>query len=384
MKPVTLSGEQRSLALPLSAIGTGWIYRNSAPHLYARHAWYPSVVALPDTSLLATFVVGSAMESLDCSVHLARSVDGGRTWSHEGPLHRKAADCTETCRVTQLRDGRLLILLSESLRMDPDSGATNPETLGHVPTRMSILQSNDRGVTWSAPQPLTPPIESPSFELCSPIVELDDGRLVLPTSTWRGWDGSAPNGMKAVAFISEDGGNSWPRSVDVMNGCNDRVLFWEQKIAEIDHDRLLAIAWAYKEDSRSDLANHIAIANKRTLEFTAPKSIPLHGQTPSLLHLGEGRVLCVYRRTDEPGLYACLAHLDSSGHWDTIAQLALWKPAMVPAASNGAVLVEHFRALKCGAPCVLKLSNHEVLVAFWCVEDCVAGIRWISLNVRSD
>ena len=36
----------------------------------------------------------------------------------------------------------------------------------------------------------------PSFELCAPVTLLGDGRWLLPTSTWRGWDGALPNGHR--------------------------------------------------------------------------------------------------------------------------------------------------------------------------------------------
>lgn len=364
----------------LTLTHTGLVYRNPAPHLRPRQAYYPSVVTLGGAQMLASFMIASAMESVDGQMHLARSEDAGRTWSAPQPLHPKQPEWTETGRITHLGGGRGILLLSETYRPNPDVGATNPKNLGHAPTRLSLMSSDDGGANWSEPRRIDPPLVGPTFELCSPVVPLSDGRWLLPTSTWRGWDGDQPNGMKAVAFVSDDQGQTWPRHVDVMDGSRDGVLFWEQKIVAIDRGRLLAVAWAHEERTRRDRPNHFAVASQADLDFTPPAPLDLHGQTPELLHLGEGRVLCAYRRTDEPGLWGALAQIDADGRWRTLSQQPLWRPALPPPNQQQGGLVETFRGLKFGAPCLRRLDDGQIYLAFWCIEDCVANIRWMTLE----
>ena len=141
----------------------------------------------------------------------------------------------------------------------PDEGLANPENLGFVPTETLLLWSEDAGHTWAAPS-RWPPLVGPSFELCCPIVPLRDGRWFLPTSTWRGWDGDCPNGMKMVAFVSHDGGRSWPEYRDVMRDPEQRIIYWESKICEMPDGRLLAVAWVYDQVAAADLPNHYAIS----------------------------------------------------------------------------------------------------------------------------
>ena len=64
----------------IECLNTGLIYRNPKPHLRSVHAYFPSVVVLCEDEMLATLVLGSAFESVDFHVHLARSTDGGETW----------------------------------------------------------------------------------------------------------------------------------------------------------------------------------------------------------------------------------------------------------------------------------------------------------------
>lgn len=368
----------------LSVVQTGLLYRNPVPHLFARHAYYPSVVRLPDGAMLASFVIASAMESIDAQMYLARSDDDGRTWTDPAPLHEKSPTLTETGRITHVGGGRVVLLLSESQRPDPHVGAVNPANLGHVPTRFVLWRSDDGGRGWASLGAIDAPLVGPTFELCSPIVVLPDGRWLLPTSTWRGWDGEAPNGMKAVAFISDDQGVTWSRFVDVMNGTDRGVLFWEQKIESIDGNRLLAMSWAYHEPSRSDLPNHYALASQDSLQFSTSLPTSLQGQTPALLHLGAGVVLCVYRRTDEPGLWAATLLVEADNVLRVLDQQCLWRPMLPGKHDQREGLVEEFRGLKFGAPCLVRLDGDEVFLAFWCMEGCVSNIRWIRLRVASD
>ena len=70
--------------------------------------------------------------------------------------------------------------------------------MGFVETELTIMRSVDKGRTWNVPQTFEPPLTGPSFEMCCPIRILSDGRWIIPTSTWRSFDGYCPNGMKAV------------------------------------------------------------------------------------------------------------------------------------------------------------------------------------------
>lgn len=366
----------------LTVLETGLIYRDAKASASAGQAYFPSVVRLDDGCLLASLMIGSAMEALNCQVHLCRSSNGGRTWTSPRPVAEKGPCETQTGRLTHLGDGRVVLLLSTSQRLDPEAGATNPSNLGHVPNPLSLYRSEDGGEHWSSPEPVDPPLIGPAFELCSPIVVLGDGRWLLPTSTWRGWDGDAPNGMKAVAFVSDDQGATWPRYVDVMDGTATATLFWEQKIIQLDQDRLLSVAWAYDEAQRSDHPNHFALADRAMLNFSAPTPTPLQGQTPELMSLGAGRFLCVYRRTDSPGLWSCVAHIDCDGQWRTEAEDGLWVPERAMQRTDGVSLSEGFRTLQVGAPCLTPLGDDLALLSFWVVEDNRANIRWMRLKVR--
>lgn len=365
----------------MELINTGLIYRNPKPHVRSRHAYFPSLVNLRDGELLCSFVMSEAFESADGRVFLARSLDSGDTWQLEGRMltDRSSEPYSETCRIARFADGGLAANVFFFNRHRADEGLANPQTLGFVETELALFRSTDSGRTWAGPEPLNPPIVGPEFEACSPIVELHDGRWLFPTSTWKAWDGSNPTGMKAVAFVSEDAGRTWPAHVDVLDGAAEGIIYFESKVVELRPGFLVSVAWAYQEASCADLPNAYSISTDGGRNFSPAQTTDLNGQTAAIHRLDDNRLLCVYRRVDEPGLWAAEV-LIKDGLWQTERQAALWGTSSLLTAECGQNRVRQFNVLRFGAPCLVELDAEHVLVAFWCVEDCVSEIRWFKLR----
>jgi sialidase-1 len=364
--------------------GTGLIYRNPKSHLHAIHAYFPSVVQLTNGELLCSLVLGEAFDAANCHTQVARSTDMGQTWRLEGPIYPGTPGrlTSDASRITALPDGGAVAFMVRSDRYSHfDEGLANPENLGFVPTEMLLLWSKDAGHTWTLPESFTPPLVGPSFELCCPIVPLRDGRWFLPTSTWRGWDGYCPNGMKMVALVSHDGGQSWPEYRDVMADPEQRIIYWESKVAEMPDGRLLAVAWVYDQVAAADLPNRYAISADGGNTWTAPQSTGLQGQTPTPYVLEDGRVLLVYRRIDRPGLWASLAHFEGDC-WVNDAEAPIWGAGAERLTGTSDNMVQNFEVLRFGAPSIARLSDGTIFMAFWCYEDCVSVIRWYKLAIR--
>jgi sialidase-1 len=375
----------------IAVLGTGLIYRNPKPHVRAVHSYFPSVVQLANGELLCSLVLGEAFDAVNCHAYLARSTDQGQTWHLEGPMYPGTTDrlTSDAVRLTALPDGGVVAFMVRSDRTDhPDEGLANPENLGFVPVETLLLWSRDAGHTWGLPEPLAAPLEGPSFELCCPIVLLRDGRWILPTSTWRGWNGDCPNGMKMVAFISHDFGRSWPEYRDVMRDPEQRVIYWESKICELPDGRLLAVAWAYDQVAAADLPNHYAVSADGGDTWSVPRSTGLQGQTPTPYVLdnahkdgaASGRVLLVYRRIDRPGLWANLSHLEGD-RWVNDGEATIWGAGAEGLTGDSSNMVQNFQVLRFGAPSVIRLNDSTLFLAFWCYEDCVSVIRWYKLAV---
>ena len=253
-------------------------------------------------------------ESFDYATYVSRSHDGGKTWED---LRRvlypeQAMEMSHTVCISRVGDRLIGIVRPVSSRRSRYRGSANPKNLGYVPMDLVTIESHDRGRTWSDPKKIEPPLIGPSFEVCHPVHELSDGRDGLATSNWKGWDGAAPNGMKAVALVSNDRGRSWPEYLNVINGYDKGVIHFEQSLVELADKRLLAVAWAYEEATGHTLPTPYVISEDGKT-FSKPRPNGLNGQTAKIIRLADGRILCLYRRHDQPGLWACRALTATTG-----------------------------------------------------------------------
>jgi sialidase-1 len=370
--------------MSIKVLGTGLVYRNPAPHVKSIHGYHPSVAALPNGELLATAILGEAFEAVNCHTHVFRSADHGETWTHEGPIYPGTKDrlTSDGSRISVLRNGEVVAFMVRSDRTDhPDEGLTSHETLGFVPTELMILRSGDNGHTWSKPEAFTPPLVGPSFELTAPILALPDGRCLLPTSTWRDWDGYCPNGMRMVAFISHDNVHTFPDYADVLYDPQQHIIYWETKIVRLADGRLLCVAWAYDESVNKDLPNQYTLSNDGGLTWLPAMSTGLQGQTPTSFPLADGRVLLVYRRMDRPGLWANLSHFEGN-RWVNDEAEPIWGAERLGLTSQTSDMAHNFNVLRFGAPTMAPAGDGSVFMAFWCYEDWVCNIRWYKLQVN--
>lgn len=359
---------------------TGIVYRNPKPYLRSVHTWHPSIALLQDGSLLAGFDIGQAVESLDYHTCTARSCDGGRTWSAPVPVMNDPVQrrSTHSVRIGSLNDGTLIAFGGRFYRDDPEEGLTNRANMGYVPMDLIQLTSNDGGRSWDGPVTVSTPLIGPGFEICHRVIELNDGRLLAPTATWKGWHGEAPHGMQAIALISHDRGRTWPEWMTVVDQYQQGIVSWEQGLTQLHDGRLIAVVWCFDEKSGKSLPNRWAIsADGRT--FSQPMLNGMAGETAKIITLTDGRVLCLYRRLDRPGLWASLVTIEDDC-WKTEAELSVWSGGRSGMLGERTSSSDELSALKFGFPSMVQLPNGDVIVVFWCLEDGIHNIRWVRLQ----
>lgn len=86
-------------------------------------------------------------------------------------------------------------------------------------------------------------------------------------------------------------------------------------------------------------------------------------------------MLCVYRRTDRPGLWAAVVDVENG--WRVLDQTELW--GGITGMRAAATMTENFAELKFGAPSLCVVPDGGILCAFWCYESNVSNIRLLRL-----
>src|SRR5579862_4190083 len=154
MKPMTTPSDAPSQTtgplqiVNIQVVNSGLIYRNPRPHVRSIHAYFPSVVSLPNGEMAATVCLGEAFEATNLHTVLLRSRDDGMTWELEGRLSTDVPDrlTTDSSRIAVLPDGEIAAFMVRHDRTEhPDEGFTNVENLGFVPTELLLLRSRDGG-----------------------------------------------------------------------------------------------------------------------------------------------------------------------------------------------------------------------------------------------
>ncbi len=362
----------------IEVLRSGVIYRNPKPHVYSLHGAHPSVVCLGAGKLVASAAIGQAFESADTRAYLFFSEDDGETWTDGVPFNPELLpDCSDMVRLSLLPDNSIAAVYHIHDRSRVGEGYTNPETQGFVDTHTYVSRSCDGGHTWEPIHEMGHPIKQP-IECQSSIFHHPDGRWFLPTSTFKCWDGSAPDGLFTFAIVSEDEGKTWPKVVTMFDRQDEGRLFYESGLTVLPDGKMVAVAWDYDDRNHVDLPVKYAVSEDGE-SFSDFKSTGILGQTTVAIALPDGKLLAVYRRLDKPGLYSSLVTLEN-GEWEELDCRCLW--------SNSAQLTRHtesmsenFAHLKFGAPrCIIK--DGKVFLVFWCYEDYQGIIRYMEIDIK--
>lgn len=371
--------------MSIKTIADGVLYRNPNPTQEARNAWHPRLVRTEDGQIIATFDIADSTDSLDYGTYISRSSDNGNTWEPPTPLLDAALVQHPTrltmhlARTSLMSNGEFVAVVGRYFREEDDNGFVCDETMGLCEMELLLARSRDLGRTWQPLEKITPPLEGPGFEVAHPIIELQDGRWVAPLATWHDQAGRAPNGHRAVAFVSSDQGKSWPTYLDVMEDGANGIIYFEQGLAQLTDGRLLATVWAYDQNTRQTRGIDYAVA--RGDRFTPHRPTPLKGETAKLIALPDGRALCVYRGLEPVGLVASIITVNDDDTCEFSEPQILWKGESATAMFGVEGPGKELKELKLGSPHGIVIADDEVFIAFWCCGEDVFHIRWVRVRV---
>ncbi len=149
----------------LHPLDDGVIYRNPEPGFKAECAFLPNVVPLDGEEVVCVYRIGQAFYSTDGTLNVARSIDGGRTWSQEGRVWDVANDdrpySYSAPHTFRLGDGTLVL---NAFRLDYSDPRPqfNSETGGIRKSDKIIMFSDDDGRSWTPPRVMDLPLDRPA------------------------------------------------------------------------------------------------------------------------------------------------------------------------------------------------------------------------------
>jgi hypothetical protein len=239
-------------------------------------AW-PDVALTPQGKLVCVF---SACDHHwprgETQIMICHSTDRGHTWSEKRPLTEPGnlPDPIWNCpRITQLRDGRLAVLVDRNPGNEDD---------GDESLRNYLFFSDDEGQTWS------PPVLAPARGICpDKLRELDNGRWIISCHHVEQKIGKVVQRL----WYSDDQGGSWRGPVTV--GRHPDLDLCEVSILQVDGPKLVAF---HRENAMDGRDCYKTISTDYGEHWSDPIRFPIPGcHRPIAEHLQDGRILITYR-----------------------------------------------------------------------------------------
>jgi photosystem II stability/assembly factor-like uncharacterized protein len=304
--------------------------------IVAQGGYVPKVLLRKNGELLATFKTGAGHSGKTGRASLARSRDGGRTWSKPVTIFDMPNTDDSTDALGELPDGELVFAAVSYTYWKGDE-----HDIKYFHADTYVIRSKDDGVTWTPPAKVNTAPLTWSYPYGRMVI-LHDGTILLsgfggylpkdpddnsylrdpyqPNDTaylpFGAENRSKPENLRGdFSFIvrSHDGGNTWSDLTVVARHFN------ETTILPLKDGRLLVVM-------RSQIGAHLATAfsSDQGRSWTAPQQITANGEHPGdLLRVADGRILLSYGERNRPyGVQAMLSS-DEGLSWDYQNRLVL-------------------------------------------------------------
>ncbi|MEO7651397.1 MAG: sialidase family protein, partial [Bryobacteraceae bacterium] len=256
----------------------------------AKGAYFPRLVQAGNGDLLAFFKTGAAHIGKSGRASMARSVDGGETWSApQVVFDRPNAD--DGIIATGVLPGGVILAAAVSY-----TWSSERYSFDGWHADMWLIRSGDHGKTWSEPRP----IAVAPYEWAYPfghILPLADRSLLLTA-----YAGQLPMSRErenvVIALHSSDEGQTWAAPSVMARGYN------EVSAALRRDGSILAVV-------RSSVGGHLASTTSRDggRHWTPPGRITENNEHPGdLLRLRNGGLLLTFGQRNKPfGVQAMLS-----------------------------------------------------------------------------
>ena len=260
---------------------------------------FPAAQLLANGDLFVAFRVGTAHISPDGRLVSARSKDGGLSWSSAAIFDEEGIDDRVNIGLTQLSGGTLILPFFQ------DDGSASAGAF--------VLKSSDNGVTWG--QKI---VIHPKFVPYGKLIELPDGRLILPAYTGR--NSTLPVRSLSL-FESTDRGNTWAIKSTIASGTS--TVYSETAVIPLSADNYLAAIRVINPDGSNFIHRSTSVDGGNTWSHPSPL---FDGVSPDIIRLRDGRLLLTVG--DRVGVTGVRGHVsaDNGATWSAGTMIVTGPP----------------------------------------------------------
>ena len=367
----------------MKIINKGIIYSGTEN---TRHATlsFPSLVQLTSGKILASFQAASKKNSIDSHVLLCQSLDGGKTWEEPFEPFPRGKDVFHVAYLSEVKPGHLMAnLLWCDHFGDPSLEFFNPDTSGILPISIYLSESVNDGLTWSMPEKLDAgELNSTPIPIMGPIARIGEHELICPFETSKNYDDDGLWLHKAAYFISRDEGKTWPEYKVVAHDPQNKILYWDHRIADFGNGVMIDMLWAYDNVNNRELNAHMSKTTDGGKNWTTPVDTGLIGQPWAIvIDKTTFLVVCVDRHKSQT--IRVVMTNDFGKSWEADSALVIYNHQQKQR-EHTKDIAEHLTQMgtwSYGLANGIKLSNGNVLVNYYAGNGISTDICWALLKI---
>ena len=348
---------------------------------------FPYVAQLSNGDLLASFQVASVKNGIDSKAMLARSIDGGKTWTEpvapfnpilngrQGSLHIAYVSELEPCKLVAS------ILWCDHFN-DKMLEFFNPTTGGLLPTEACLSFSQDNGKTWSELKNIPKgTLDGTPTPIMGPVHRLDNGMLICPFETSKEYNDAGTWRHKAAYFISYNNGQTWPEHKVVAHDPKCRIYFWDHRMANLGQGRLVDLFWAFDTAENKELNVYMSQSDDYGTTWSDPAQTDLVGQPWPIPIEGDTFAVVAVDRNCSQTIKLYLTN-NCGESFDATESLTIYN-AKNAFADDGSLneLLTQMGNWAYGLPSGCKLKNGQLLVVYYAGNQAGTDVNWCKIKI---